>query len=55
LHVSDSLGWSFKQYDFPDLQRPDTPQFISVSATEEQADEQSAMEEEGDDSINQYI
>ncbi len=41
-------GCSFKLCDFPDLQRPDMPEFLSVSATEEQADEQSAMEEEDD-------
>ena len=36
-------GCSFKMCDFPDLQRPDMPELLSVSATEEQADEQSAM------------
>ena len=41
-------GCSFKLCNFPDLQRPDMPECLSVLATEEPADEQSAMEEEDD-------
>ena len=40
---------SFKLCNFPDLQEPDIPEFQSLSATEEQADKQSATQNEGGD------
>ena len=46
---SGYLEWlQLQAVRFPRSAAPDMPEFLSVSATEEQADEQSAMEEEDD-------